>query len=280
MPFDQKITIAQSILENPLILQNLKINIIFSFTTSSFFPPIILLMYSIYCSYLLFHKNPDNNQTQKRKFKIKKITFIWQIYLVAVISLLSVANIYFCYTFSITSAILFLEQIILFQTILVSSIPISLIFFPQILYGFTINPRLDMVYNLDKKSMKTLSSHDINLEELSNRIYLTMKRDKNFLSNEFSLDHLVTLLGVPKYHVYTCLNEVMKVRFSDLLAQYRVEYAKELLLDLDKKNLTIEAIGIESGFSTRSSFYRAFKLHTGLTPKEFIHQYEIYLTLK
>nr|WP_293015566.1 IS4 family transposase [Mongoliibacter sp.] len=49
--------------------------------------------------------------------------------------------------------------------------------------------------------------------------------------------YLVALLGVPKHHVYICLNEVIKVKFSDLRAQYRVEYAKEKLLNLDKKTL-------------------------------------------
>jgi AraC-like DNA-binding protein len=51
-----------------------------------------------------------------------------------------------------------------------------------------------------------------------------------------------------------------------------VEHSKKLLVDLSKKNITIEAIGLESGFPTRSSFYRAFKLETGTTPKEFVSE--------
>jgi hypothetical protein len=41
-------------------------------------------------------------------------------------------------------------------------------------------------------------------------------KDMNFFSNDFSLDQLVLQLEVPKYHVYQCLNEIMKIKFSDL----------------------------------------------------------------
>jgi AraC-like DNA-binding protein len=52
--------------------------------------------------------------------------------------------------------------------------------------------------------------------------------------------------------------------------QLRVEYAKELLSDELMNNLTIDAIGQKSGFSTRSNFYNTFKVETGCTPSEYL----------
>ncbi len=51
---------------------------------------------------------------------------------------------------------------------------------------------------------------------------------------------------------------------------YRVEEAKAMLKDLDKSNLSIEGIGLECGFNSSATFYRAFKKHTGNTPSQHI----------
>jgi AraC-like DNA-binding protein len=60
----------------------------------------------------------------------------------------------------------------------------------------------------------------------------------------------------------------MKIKFTDLRMQLRIEHAKQLLnsgmADLNK----LEAVGLESGFASRSNFHIAFKALTGLTPTE------------
>jgi len=55
-----------------------------------------------------------------------------------------------------------------------------------------------------------------------------------------------------------------------LINFYRIEEAKNLLSSEKAKQMTIEAIGSDSGFNTKSAFYRAFKKHTGLTPSDFM----------
>jgi AraC-like DNA-binding protein len=272
-PFEQKLMVARAIHLDPLIFQNLKINMVFSFKISSIIPPILVVIYAVYCLIRQL-KNSKQNQIKPIKAKKRDITSIWLVYLCVIISLIAIANIYFGYSFSFVSNRFLLKYIILFQSIFIASIPISLIVFPQILYGIIFDLKLPLLNIRDKKSKESIFSPDIDLEELSKKIHEIMEKDNNFLSNEFSLDQLVMQLNVPKYHVYQCLNEKMKVKFSDLRSQYRVEYAKKLLLDLNKKNITIEAIGDESGFPTRSSFYRAFKSHTGVTPKDFIRESE------
>lgn len=53
-------------------------------------------------------------------------------------------------------------------------------------------------------------------------------------------------------------------------AELRVKHAIDLLNTDAKERLTIEAIGEQSGFKTRSNFYTIFKENTGMTPREFI----------
>ena len=170
------------------------------------------------------------------------------------------------YNLAFSSNQLELKAFALFQSVFLISIPVSLILTPQVLYGILIQKKLEV----KEKSVGNISPPVQIIEELSGKIHEIMKNNKPFLSSDFSLDQLVSLLDVPKHHVYQCLKDTMKIKFTDLRSHYRVEHAKELLVDLSKKNITIEAIGLESGFPTRSSFYRAFKLETGITPKEFV----------
>ena len=63
----------------------------------------------------------------------------------------------------------------------------------------------------------------------------------------------------------------MGTKFSKLKSELRIKYALELLKNGSNSLITIEAIGKQSGFKTRSNFYSAFKDETGFTPTEYIN---------
>jgi AraC-like DNA-binding protein len=263
--FAHKIEVARSIQENILAIQSVEVNMIFSFPISNLFPPIIILGYGFYCIYLMTNSYTTGQENNLKRFKFSNIPFGWLIYICVIIIFIIGINLFVSYNLAFSSNQLEVKPFALFQSIFLISIPISLILTPQVLYGFP----LQKILEVKEKSVNIISPVQ-GYEKLSERIHEMMKKDKPFLSSDFSLDELVSLLNVPKHHVYHCLKETMKIKFTDLRSQYRVEHAKELLVDLSKKNITIEAIGLESGFPTRSSFYRAFKLETGITPTEFV----------
>jgi AraC-like DNA-binding protein len=49
-----------------------------------------------------------------------------------------------------------------------------------------------------------------------------------------------------------------------------VEHAKELLKGGSADSLSIDGIGSQSGFPSRSSFYATFKAETGMTPSQYL----------
>ena len=58
--------------------------------------------------------------------------------------------------------------------------------------------------------------------------------------------------------------------FNQFVNDYRIEYAKRLLLeDPDKK---VSSIYYEVGFGHEQTFFRAFKSRTGMTPAEWKKQ--------
>ncbi|MTG98968.1 helix-turn-helix domain-containing protein [Myroides albus] len=105
--------------------------------------------------------------------------------------------------------------------------------------------------------------------ELEKRIRIENFFDHNngYLDAKFSLEDLAKSLDMTKNEVSDFLNQYMQVSFYQLVAKYRVEYAKELLIDTN--NLTIEAIVEASGFNSKSSFNKYFKFFVGCTPSAY-----------
>lgn len=68
------------------------------------------------------------------------------------------------------------------------------------------------------------------------------------------------------------VNDNLGKSFSLLINEYRIDAAKEALVKNDK--YTLEAIGYECGFNSKSTFYTTFKNLTGLTPASFKAQIE------
>ncbi len=66
-----------------------------------------------------------------------------------------------------------------------------------------------------------------------------------------------------------CITFLLNTKFSKLKNQLRVQHAIELLTESNLSTLTIESVGKQSGFKTRSNFYTAFKEETGVTPNEY-----------
>ncbi len=53
---------------------------------------------------------------------------------------------------------------------------------------------------------------------------------------------------------------------NNYINSFQEEYAKELFASDKYKNLSIEGIGMEAGFHSKSTFYAAFRKIEGTTP--------------
>lgn len=96
-----------------------------------------------------------------------------------------------------------------------------------------------------------------------------IETEKLYLNAELNKEKLAKKLEVKPYLVSQVINQVYKVSFSEFVTSYRIEHAKNLLLDESQHKFTIEHIAFSSGFSSLSSFYKMFKDSQGITPAEF-----------
>ena len=93
--------------------------------------------------------------------------------------------------------------------------------------------------------------------------------EKRFLDNQMSLETAASELDVSKGHLSRTINSELGMSFNDYINSFRVDEAKSYLMHPDFSNYTLEAIGLEAGFNSKSTFYATFKKSTGLTPLQF-----------
>jgi AraC-like DNA-binding protein len=270
MPFESKIGFAKLIKEDIINVVKVKNESFFLFIDFSYYAPFLFLIYSFISLYLLIIPIRIGDNFNLRKFRFDRISKIWVIFIC--ITTISLFFFYVVLNFNL-SYFNDKNQILPFagiQSFLLMLFPLSLILTPQILYGFVFRDIKSKIPQERNKQPNIILSQKFSLESIAEKIEFIMINEKPFLAVDFSFDDLVNLLGFPKSLVQRCLTEKLQTKFTDLRSYYRIRHAKELLGDISKQNITIEAIGFESGFTTRSSFYRAFKEETGITPKEFV----------
>lgn len=160
------------------------------------------------------------------------------------------------YKLSIT-LILIIELVLVF----------SLIFTPRVLYG-----SLTSDEKIQKKYLYSSLSEDDKLKIFSLWQDFIGDKSKPYLSPKLTLPEVAEKLKTNPQRLSQVINEKSHMSFSDYLNYMRVEEAKKLLSGDKYENFTIDAIAHESGFNSKSPFYKSFKKFTGMTPKLFIEK--------
>ena len=105
--------------------------------------------------------------------------------------------------------------------------------------------------------------------KILNDIILELETKQYFSDNLASLSDLAKKIGESPHHVSQVINEKLNKSFFELLAMYRVEEAKRILLNDKKDKLTVEEISEMVGYNSKTAFNNVFKKLTGKTPSEF-----------
>ena len=96
-----------------------------------------------------------------------------------------------------------------------------------------------------------------------------IRSEKSYRDPGLTLAILAGKLGTDTSYLSEVFNERYKNGFNDYINDLRVKEACRLLMATNDKNTTIDHILSNSGFSSRTPFYNAFKKFTGVTPEVF-----------
>jgi AraC-like DNA-binding protein len=106
-------------------------------------------------------------------------------------------------------------------------------------------------------------------EELIQHIKTYMEKQEPYLDASLSIYQLAKQLNMPVRELSLLINHKLDKHFFDLVNEYRVKKAMEILRDPKKRKMTVLEILYEVGFNSKSSFNTVFKKYTGKTPTEY-----------
>jgi len=131
---------------------------------------------------------------------------------------------------------------------------------------------LDMKISTLEKIKKDIAQSD-KKSWLVNDVYKLEKAmtvDRLYQEKRITLKALALHLDMSAHSLSYLLNDHYEKSFSDFVNFFRIDYVKKQLMDKNNfEYLTIEALGDLAGFSSKSTFFAAFKKETGHSPLEF-----------
>ena len=114
-----------------------------------------------------------------------------------------------------------------------------------------------------KKKMVHSEKSKLHIKKLN----AIMANERLFANPDLKLSEVAKKLDISNHELSKLINDELDISFTEFINAYRIEEAKQLI----KNNslYTIEAIGNQSGFNSKSAFYKAFKKETNTTPAKF-----------
>lgn len=103
--------------------------------------------------------------------------------------------------------------------------------------------------------------------ELFAQVEQLMNSQKPFVNQKLKLDKLAAMSNLSRHQLSRVLNEEYAHGFSHYIKAHRVKEAQRLIQV--RHELSLEGIGYEAGFSSKSSFFEAFKKLTNTTPSAY-----------
>ena len=85
----------------------------------------------------------------------------------------------------------------------------------------------------------------------------------------FRVGAMARMLGTYPSAVSRARGRAGSRAFYDYVNDCRVREAQRLLTDPLESRFKVEALGRQAGFRARSTFFKLFRQHTGLTPAEY-----------
>ena len=104
-------------------------------------------------------------------------------------------------------------------------------------------------------------------EQLMQRICHLMDEKQLYLQQGLKVSDIASALGINSRYVSDCVKAVRGCSLTQFVNEYRVEHAKRLLLE--RPEMKISTVAIESGFTNDKAMTRYFKEQTGMTPTEW-----------
>lgn len=111
------------------------------------------------------------------------------------------------------------------------------------------------------------------IDESSNEQFKSLeskiRAERLFQNPNLNLRTLALSLDIKEKELSRLINQCSETNFYQFINRFRVDEFKKLLQSPKAKQMSILGLAQEAGFSSKSTFYSAFKTLEGMTPKQY-----------
>jgi AraC-like DNA-binding protein len=118
----------------------------------------------------------------------------------------------------------------------------------------------------------TLKYESLYLKLIDEKVDDCMQGYRPYVRQGFNLVQFSVMINTPVHHLAYFFREYKKLSFSDFRDNWRIRRAKALIINGKNSGMTLEMIGLLSGFSTFRKFTHSFEKVEGITPDAFAAQ--------
>lgn len=141
-------------------------------------------------------------------------------------------------------------------TILICSI------FTMLALRFDLNP----VVTVDQREVVDIDEFIDANKKMAQKLRTMMEEGKVYTQSGYSAEDAATELGTNRTYFSRMMNAEFGMKFSDLVTEYRIRHAKELLTTTDQ---SVADIAFLTGFSDASYMNKKFHQIVGVTPRVY-----------
>jgi AraC-like DNA-binding protein len=157
-----------------------------------------------------------------------------------------------------------------FWLYLIGTLTFSFVFYGLFFFFMFKKNRETIFKDIPKKyESKKIEHHEA--ERLIAKLNEAMNQKQFHRNTNIKLNDIALHLKISSHKLSQLLNDNLGKSFALFVNECRIEEAKKMLKE--NNNFTLEAIGFEAGFSSKSTFYATFKKIVGLTPSEYKKRY-------
>ena len=102
---------------------------------------------------------------------------------------------------------------------------------------------------------------------LMEQISTLIEEKELYRRKDLRITDLASELATNKTYISVLLNKLSGESFTSLITKHRIQYAQRLLRE--DPDMILDDVADQSGFSSRTTFFRNFKAVTGMTPQEW-----------
>jgi AraC-like DNA-binding protein len=219
-------------------------------------------------SYFMIRRLKDS---QEKKWILTLLTIVSSVLFVWLITAL--AGLLLDYDISSTMSVLALcATFIIHWTAYIGIYKYKLAKNKEAIYHFLNNdpaisyPNLPIVQNsIPLEYKESITADNLYFQKLE----LLCKDQHIYTDSTLNREKVAEKVGISAGYLSQIINTITGDNFAHYINQYRVKAVKEMIADPEYDNYNLLTMGLEAGFTSKTTFFKAFKKVTGQTPNEY-----------